>query len=412
MGITQFSKQWLNGGRLTTLILLAGQISAALGAVVVNILAAKVLDPSDRGDLAFGLQIAYFLTVFATMGLERPYIASRDGVFNNEYRNFTKLVIPGVLIIVPIALLAIHLSPLGSTWIGYGVAAIVIYTVLNVVSRGVRVGYVVSRDWKGFTFNAIGSQVLIVAGAIILLLLNISQPEAWMIVYTVSTLPAIILFVLAVRKKNEQTLSKEESANIRRKGWLLLPSDFSNTAMMRSDRLLLPILGTSAELGLYVTVATVLEMASWPVKQWVDTSLREWARVGKSLFSSIPRIMLKACIGLCALSIILGLATFIMIRFFLPDSYLPAVDAIIPLAIGSVIFGMTRIQQGVLVACGAAASVSLVEIVGTIVSVTSYLLLIPTFGMFGAAYGSIIGYFICFLFGAIVLIKVTRSVDS
>ena len=154
--------RWLREERLAALVLLLGQLSAAGGAVLVNIFAARVLDPDDRGDLAFGLQIAYFLTVFANMGLQRPYMASREGEFNQEYRNFSYLTLPGALVIIPVAFLVLYLSPLSEKWLVLGIISVVAYTVFNALSRGVRVAYVVSGNWKRFAFNALGSQVVIV----------------------------------------------------------------------------------------------------------------------------------------------------------------------------------------------------------------------------------------------------------
>src|SRR5699024_6326663 len=122
-------KKLMSEERIATFVLLLGQLSAAGGAVIVNILAARVLNPSDRGDLAFGLQIAYFSTVFALMGLERPYMASREGRFSPEYKNFTLLVLPGAVAIIPIIGGVLYLSPLGERWIIVGLVAVIIYTV-------------------------------------------------------------------------------------------------------------------------------------------------------------------------------------------------------------------------------------------------------------------------------------------
>lgn len=397
--------------RIATFVLLLGQLSAAGGAVIVNILAARVLNPSDRGDLAFGLQIAYFSTVFALMGLERPYMASREGRFSPEYKNFTLLVLPGAVAIIPIIGGVLYLSPLGERWIIVGLVAVIIYTVINVLSRGVRVGYVVSGNWKRFGFHALTSQVLIIVGAVLLTLMEVGSPEAWMGVYALSTLPAMILLADSLRGKNKgEALKKSEAKDIRHQGWVLLPSSFSNTAMTRLDRLLLPVLSTSAALGLYVTVATVLEMASWPIKQWVDASLRKWAKTGEALVGVMNRILFQSFLFITGIAVILSAASYAMIHLILPSSYQAATSAIVPLAIASVIYGLTRVQQGFLIALGAAGRVSLVEIFGTIAAVAAYVALIPPFGMLGAAYGSIIGYLVCLITGAVVLSLIRRNV--
>src|SRR5699024_1784998 len=135
------------------------------------------------------------LTVFALMGVQRPYMASREGEFNQEYRNFSHLVLPGAIAIIPVTLLVLYFSPLGEKWFVLGIVAVVVYTVLNALSRGVRVGYVVSGNWKRFAFNALGSQVIIVLGAVLFLVLEVDSPELWMAVYTVSTLPALLMFI-------------------------------------------------------------------------------------------------------------------------------------------------------------------------------------------------------------------------
>lgn len=397
-------KKWVSEERLAALVLLLGQLAAAGGAVLVNILAAKVLTPSDRGDLAFGLQIAYFLTVFATMGLERPYMASREGAFNQEYRNFTRLVSPGVILIVPVVILALYWSHLGGKWVILGIFSVVGYTALNTLSRGVRVGYVVSGDWKKFGIYTIATQLVIIVGSVLMVALEVRQPEVWMGIYLISTMPAIVMLFHSIRNaRGHHGIEPKERESIRKKGFVLLPSDFSNTAMMRIDRLLLPILGSSAQLGLYVTVATVVEMASWPVKQWVDASLRKWAVTGHELTKKINRILMQSLLFISAVTVILSLASYGMIVYVLPAQYSEAVSVIVPLAVGSVVFGLTRVQQGVLVALGATARVSVIEMIGTFGSVTALLILIPEYGMIGAAYGTILGYIVCLLAGQIVL---------
>ena len=97
-----------------------------------------------------------------------------------------------------------------------------------------------------------------------------------------------------------------------------------------------------------------------------------------------------------------------MIVFVLPESYAPAAAAIIPLAISAVIFGITRVQQGLLIAADSPGTVSVVEIIGTVASLIAYITLIPHYGMFGAAYGSIIGYAVCAAAGAFTLLRVIK----
>lgn len=397
------------GAKLAAAVLVASQVLAAGGAVAVNLLAAFVLSPAGRGDLAFALQLAYFLSVFAIMGLERPFIAARSGGFGTEYRVFSKMVTPGTLCILPVVVLAAMFSPFSTDWLWLGVIAIAGYVALNSLVRALRVAYVCSREWKWFTVNAVATQVIIVIGAMLLVLFKVDDPVLWMWAYAASALPAVALLFLVPRSWKPATPSREESRGLRRRGLVLLPSDFSNTAMLRSDRLLLPVLSSSAALGLYVTVATVLEMATWPVQQWVDASLRSWSTSFSSRPLPVVRLIGGSLLLLAVFAGLLGAAAWAMILFVLPESYLPATTVIIPLAVSAIVFGLTRVQQGLLIAADAPGTVSIVEIIGTAASLLAYLALIPPFGMLGAAYGSIIGYSVCAAAGAIALARVLRS---
>ena len=392
--------------RVAAGVLVGAQIVAAGGAVAMNLLAAVVLDPSARGDLAFALQLVYFLSVFAIMGLERPFIATRFGGFGDEYRRFARLVLPGTVAILPIAVLATTVAPFSTRWLWAGAIAIGGYVALNSLVHAVRVAYVCSREWKWFALNAIATQAIIVAGALSLVLLGVNDPVIWMWVYVGSTIPAVLILIFSPRVAASPPLTRAEARGLRRRGWILLPSEFSNSAMLHSDRLLLPILSSSAELGLYVTVATVLEMATWPIQQWVDASLRGWSKAFRSRRFPIARLFAQCVALLIGIVTVLGTAAYAMIVFVLPDSYLPATVAIPALAVSAVVFGITRVQQGLFIAADAPGMVSTIEIIGTAAALIAYVLLIPQFGMLGAAYGSIIGYSLCAVVGAIALGRV------
>ncbi|WP_298417794.1 hypothetical protein, partial [Brevibacterium sp.] len=382
--------------RVAAGVLVGAQIVAAGGAVAMNLLAAVVLDPSARGDLAFALQLVYFLSVFAIMGLERPFIATRFGGFGDEYRRFARLVLPGTVAILPIAVLATTVAPFSTRWLWAGAIAIGGYVALNSLVHAVRVAYVCSREWKWFALNAIATQVIIVAGALSLVLLGVDDSVIWMWVYVGSTIPAVLILIFSPRtgvsspltgEGASSQLTRAEARGLRRRGWILLPSEFSNSAMLHSDRLLLPMLSSSAELGLYVTVATVLEMATWPIQQWVDASLRGWSKAFRSRRFPIARLFAQCVALLIGIVTVLGTAAYAMIVFVLPDSYLPATVAIPALAVSAVVFGITRVQQGLFIAADAPGMVSTIEIIGTAAALIAYVLLIPQFGMLGAAYG-------------------------
>lgn len=387
-------------------MLVVSQLAAAGAAFLVNILASRVMDPELRGELAFALQLSYLLTVLVLMGLERPFMATQNGGFSAQYLSFVRLVRPGLALILVIAVVAL-LLPDGVALYAALIIGSALYVAVNVLVRGVRVAYVTSRAWKPFLMTSLGSQGIIVLGALLLVVNGIGAPQWWMLVYVLSgIIPFALLLIAMLRSRKMSTEGFVGSEReLRINGMKLFPAALGNTAMVRSDRLLLPVLGTPADLGLYVTVATVMEIAVWPVQQWVDVSLRRWSKAGSLTIARMAKITLSTAALAGALSAVLGAMAYGIVLLLLPVAYHGSVSVIVPLGIASIFYAVTRVQQGFLISLGAPGTVSIVETVGWVASVSAYILLIPSQGILGAAVGSIIGYAACAVAGVVAIYR-------
>lgn len=357
------------------------------------------MPPNERGTLAFALQVAYSLTVLVLMGTERPFLATQEGAFPTQFRGYVDLVKPGLIGAFLLGAVGIAAA---CVWLPSKVpivASVVVYTVLNAVSLSVRVAYISSGECRPFAMNAVLTQVVIVGGALALGGLSIGSADTWVLIYVASGIVPLALYLKSVVGTTARVpLSAESRRALQIRGLRLLPAAFSNTAMVRSDRLLMPLLSTSAELGRYVVVATVMEMATWPIRQWADASLRRWSveRVDVTRFTFMARPLLMTLAVVSGL----GIMCYVVVILVLPMDYHAAVSVIVPLGIASLIYAWTRLQQGILIARGASGRVSVIESIGMGVSVCAYIVLIPPLGMLGAAVGSAIGYFACGVAGA------------
>nr|WP_274606960.1 polysaccharide biosynthesis C-terminal domain-containing protein [Agrococcus sp. KRD186] len=93
-----------------------------------------------------------------------------------------------------------------------------------------------------------------------------------------------------------------------------------------------------------------------------------------------------------------ALVCWLVISRWLPD-YRESLALLPPLIVAAAIYSCTRVQQGMLIAEDRTRSASFVEVTGMVASVISYVVLIPIFGAFGAAWGSVIGYTFALLAG-------------
>jgi len=380
-------------GSKVTLVLQGAQIVTAGVAVLVGLLAAATMAPTGRGDLAFWLQIGYVLTTLALLGIERPYAARGADSFDVAGADLVRLIKPAVFIVGLIFIGSGVTYGLGETELAVLLVGLGFFVISNQFVRFLRTAYISSASPNRFIFFSLAGQAILLTGALALYLHRVTEPLAWFALYIVSSLPyAVPILRSAWRGKPSKTLALRE---VRRAGLHLLPASFGNTAMLRSDRLLLPVLASSEALGLYIVVASVMELASWPVQNWVDSSLKRWRLVnpsGSQIIASIARTTAFSV----TMSVATGLASAAVIVYFLPESYRPSLSLIIPLGMAGVIYSLSRVLQGHLVSRGWNTSVSISELVGMVVSVGLYLILIPTQGAQGAAWGSLAGYSACF----------------
>lgn len=378
------------------------QVAAAGTAFVVNILSASVMEPEGRGYLALLVQITYVLTVLAMLGIERPYVAARRTDFRQAIYELLRLVSPGYLVLGMTAIVAVLLFMGDRQAYAVSAALIIFYLLGNVCSRLVRTGYIASSHIPPFLVVSVGTQLVLLAMAVGLFLFKNSSPDLWFLAYGVSGLVALAATASAILRNRRGSVRRSEERLIRRDGMKLLPASFGNTAMLRSDRLLLPFLASNAQLGIYIVVATTMELASWPVQNWVDASLNRWRSDQGRLGSKI-----KAIAGAMALTLVMavamGLASYALILFVLGDAYAGSVVLIVPLGIATIVYAASRVQQGLLIAAGRPNSVTGTEMVGMVVSVGCYFVLIPMLGALGAAIASIIGYCACFLAGVVLM---------
>jgi O-antigen/teichoic acid export membrane protein len=404
------SALWQRGrqtlGQGPTLMLLTRQVVAAIVAFAMNVMSARVMAPAGRGTLALLLQITFLLSVIAMLGIERPYVARRQVPFATAITELELLLRPGFLFAAASLLVGVGLAASGHLELGIASALVSVYLFGNMYYQAIRTAFIASGAVKYFIISALVSQVGLFLLGIIFLVTDVRDPHIWFLAYAAVSFTSVVIAWLnrdgavAGPLRSDPTLQV-----IRSQGLKLLPASLGNTAMLRSDRLLLPLLASTSELGIYVVVATVMEMGTWPVQQWVDASLRKWNLAISRTPSQGFILMAKAGAVVAALSLAFGVLAYETVIRVLPVAYHQSLVLIVPLGIASVFYAMTRVQQGLLVAQGHAGRVSAVEATGMIASVAMYVLLIPGHGAMGAALGSLIGYFACLVAGAVVFAR-------
>ncbi len=389
--------------------LLAGQLVTAAASFGFNILASGTMSPNQRGQLALYLTVAYLLTALSLLAYDRPFLASQHGSFAKMLGNARWLVRPGIFLsAVPVALAVVAAS---FAQYELSVALIVIpFYIYGAVSSSVIRSASIASGTQAFLTNIFASQLSLLLFAGGMAFFKVENPNLWLCGYAVAGMVGILVMRLMSPPPIPPSPAEIENLRgVRARGLRLLPGTLGTFIMMRSDRLLLPLLSSATQLGLYATVATIMELATWPVNHWIDSSVRSWSRLSHFERTSTGiKLVFLAMLFLTGLTVAVAALAFLFVTLVLPRSYASSTTLIIPLGIAAIIFGMTRVVQGVLVSLTYSSRISVVEIIGSISCLIFYVALIPHWGALGAAWGSALGYGITLISGLLAM-SVRRS---
>jgi O-antigen/teichoic acid export membrane protein len=377
--------------------LLLAQVCVAGNALVVNVLAARALAPTGRGELALLLQVAYLGSLLLLLGIDRSLVAVFAGSApGTATRALLDLLLrpAGLGLLVALLLLGTDVSgvalPWPPSWSRWLVVAALFAVVNGYVRGGRAVAIAVERqaDYVRFTLQ---SQALLLAGAALLAATGVQDTGTWLVVYLVSAALPTAGQVLRWRPWRHEPDGARLTA-ARHEGVQLLPATLATSGMLRIDRLLLPALASTAALGLYAGIATMTELLAWPLGAVADARLGRWRADADAGRLGVRRILLGAGLYAAAGAAALAWLVATLLLPLLGPSYAPARPLVLPLVAAGAVLGLEQVAVTLLVARRRNHAASGVETVGFLASLFGYLTLIPATGALGAALGSLVGY--------------------
>ncbi|MBK6860516.1 MAG: polysaccharide biosynthesis C-terminal domain-containing protein [Saprospiraceae bacterium] len=186
------------------------------------------------------------------------------------------------------------------------------------------------------------------------------------------------------------------------------PGDLAVRANLRMDQLILISFSSASALGVYNIAVKLVELV-WLIPDAIGPVLfnriakQEQSEESLALIARLHRLLLSFSL---ALLIFLALITYyIIIPFFLGTDYSAMMIPLVLLIPGSLFLISSKIFTKLFSATGQVKWTSQISIIGALVSLVGYFLLIPMWGMQGAAIASTIGYFCLSAAGWILLVK-------
>lgn len=189
-----------------TLWLLVSQLLAAGVSFVVNIIAAYGLDPDQRGLLAFYLQIGYLFTTFLLLGTEKPFLANVQARFSPAVALLLRIVRPSYIIIAVIFVGVLGLYAFGFTAIAAPIGLVAVFIICNQHLRIIRAAYITSGDLRPFLTVITTTNVLTLAFAVLLAVLQHGNFLTWLLAYVVANVIATVYVAKSAFVARDSTL--------------------------------------------------------------------------------------------------------------------------------------------------------------------------------------------------------------
>ena len=399
--------------RETHVQLLASQVLTGGVAMVANVLMARALSPTGRGEVALILQIVYLATQVLLLGTERSFLAGYHGVAPAAgVRAYARLlIVPAIVTLVAATGFAV-LAP-DRYHPGTGIVVLIAgYAIVEAIILGTRAIAVCAGRMRDFLVARVIDAALLFGLLIVLYVTGVTHPVPWLLAYlfasVVPTVWQITTWLRLAAAPDATPVSDGMQRLVRREGLTLFPAALSNMAMLRVDRLALPALASTSALGLYASVATMTELLAWPLRAYADAKLGQWRNAHHDGgLRARPLIVAAAVYALVVTPVVAG-AMYLLIVPLFGERYADAKVLVVPLVAAAGLYAISRVCLGLLIAKGRASLVSAAEICGFVLSFVAYLVLIPGMGILGAAYGSLIGYGACLVF-AVVAARLTRE---
>ena len=385
------------------------QLAVALGALLVNVLSARALGPSGRGALALHLQITYILSAVLLLGRDRSFLATvaEGGSLRSGTRQMLSLLaMPltlGLVLSVAVGLGFQSSVELQTAALGAGYVLVISGIMLSRFDRSVAIA--ANSPWY-FAGAVLASQIMLIGASIALLISDVTDVTTWFLAYGLTlALPFVGAILLSLKGRGPHDLGSATNRAARKLGMRLVPSVVGEMALLRADRLLIPLLASYYQLGIYVVAATMTELASWPLLQYIDSQTRGWVSRFRQGTLSPWRVFAGASIFSVCLSAAVAIPAYIAILLLFGPDYREA-QALIPiLSIATALFGISRVAIGLATVAGVAHWPGWINAAGLVASMAFCVLLIPRYGALGASYASLVAYGVC---AGLALVAVAR----
>jgi len=397
-------------------LILITDVSIVLLTVISSLVGARALGPAGRGDLLVVMLWPPVVAMLAGLGLPSSYRYWMAKAPEKASALFTNAVIytavVGVMSVALANLLVPHLvgdrSPHVQTLLRIYQVNIPAALLLNLM-RGLlegtgRFGWAGLARLISFVFQGFGFAGLWLAGH-----LTVASATYLMILAQTG---GMVFALIAVRQQlrprwRPSWIEFKDSMRYAIRDYAGGVADFTS---LRLDQLMLAAMASNVAIGLYVIAVRLSEMTTLAADAIADALMPEVAASSSSeraekLWARSMRLAIYMNVLLLP---VLWLVAPLMLRILFGEKFVPATSAFRWLLVAAVVWSLGSIVISALRGFGYPGMSTIARFSGAVVTAVGLLILLPRFGITGAAIASLIGYTVMLTVALVGFVKKRR----
>lgn len=353
-------------------------LAAAGVAFIVNILMARHLGPGPRGEVAWALQGAYVIAPLLALGVDRQALREPNRTSAISQRHVWILGALGIAISLAFA------SPPLAACIATATAGASL-----AIERGTGMA---TGNLGRFITLQMAIQLWVLGASVVLYVSNVNDPMWWLAVYAAPA-PALLLlsFRGITRSRAGSSLRQRLLGTVDRRSVGYMVGGFGALLASRVERLILPVLASTEELGLYVAIATASEMLVWAAFGLGESRVVGFMTGGLTR-SSLARVAARDLCFFLALAAPLAAGIHFLLIPLLGPAFSDSDNLVIPLCLASASWATYLQLSAAWLARGSVKQSMRLDVSAAILTALCVAALVPAYGALGAAIGCLAAY--------------------
>ena len=378
----------------TILVLLSRLANVGAGTVFV-LLTARHLGPTGRGEIAIAFTLAWATTSVADLGTSTSgrinLLMPDSGVTSRDVLSLTVVLIPLQAVLAGSAIMLLSLTSLHLSW-GFGVAVVALSVATMMFNSAVSLVYGLRRYGDVLTAEAALAVFQIVVLAGLLLTGRLTTTSAVVGMTIGPALGAVWLAqVSGAFRHGGPVREMSPWRTLILNGLSPMAGSISLFLALRLDRIVLAVTAGTRSLGLF-TVALAVPETLRVLPKAVGQVVADRGRSGIDSVVTARRHARLFVVGHGMVLATAAVAGWTLLPVVFGEGFTDARDVLVVVTAAEAVLAIHLMHQALLIGFGRPKGIGLPQVVGAVVMVVLVLVMIPTWGIQGAAWASLLGY--------------------